>query len=261
MSIQAARSDSLAGRVAIVTGASSGIGRATAVLLAARGAKVLAVGRDEKRLAGLAAESKVATLSAAIETREACAAVATAARKLGPIAILVNCAGRGGYLDRPIWEQSSEDWRATMAVNLDAPFELTREAARDIRQLGWGRVVMISSTAGEVGAPSMSPYCASKHGVIGLMRSVAQDLAPLGGTCNAVLPGWVRTEMAERDAAQEAAQRGLSVAAIWAERAAANPARRVLEPEEIAKVVGFLLSDEAAGVNGEAITVSLGSVW
>lgn len=261
MTDHAANSQQLAGRVAVVTGASSGIGRATAVLLAARGAKVLAVGRDHARLAKLAAHSGVATLGAAIETTEACAAVAVAARKLGPIAILVNCAGRGGYLDRPIWEQSSADWRATMAVNLDAPFELTKAAAQDIRKAGWGRVVMISSTAGEVGAPSMSPYCASKHGVIGLMRSVAQDLAPFGATCNAILPGWVRTEMAERDAEQEATQRSLSVAAIWAERAAANPAKRVLEPEEIAKVVGFLVSDEAAGVNGEAITVSLGSVW
>ena len=257
----AAKSDALAGRVALVTGASSGIGRATAVLLASRGAKVLAVGREQARLAKLAAESGAATFVAAIETREACAAVAAAARELGPIGILVNCAGRGGYLDRPIWEQSSEDWRATMAVNLDAPFELTKAAAQDIREIGWGRVVMISSTAGEVGASSMSPYCASKHGVIGLMRSVAQDLAPLGATCNAILPGWVRTEMAERDANQEAAQRGVTVAAIWAERAAANPAKRVLEPDEIANVVGFLVSDEAAGVNGETITVSLGSVW
>jgi NAD(P)-dependent dehydrogenase (short-subunit alcohol dehydrogenase family) len=251
----------LAGRVAVVTGASSGIGRATALLLAARGAQVLAVGRDRARLATLAAESDVATFVASIETADGCAAVAAAARKMGPIGILVNSAGRAGYLDRPIWEQSSEDWRATMAVNLDAPFELTKAAAQDIRASGWGRVVMISSTAGEVGAPAMSPYCASKHGVIGLMRSVAQDLAPFGATCNAILPGWVRTEMAERDAELEAARRGLSVAAIWAERAAANPAKRVLEPEEIAKVAGFLVSDEAAGINGAAITVSLGSVW
>ncbi len=254
-------SDALAGKVAVVTGASSGIGRATAALLAGRGAKVLAVGRDKARLEQVAAESKVTNCVASLEAEGACATVVAAARRLGPIAILVNCAGRGGYLDRPIWEQSSADWRATMAVNLDAPFELTKAAAQDIRSLGWGRVVMISSTAGEVGAPSMSPYCASKHGVIGLMRSVAQDLAPLGATCNAILPGWVKTEMAERDAEQEAKQRGLSVAAIWTERAAANPARRVLEPDEIAKVVGFLVSDEAAGVNGEAITVSLGSVW
>jgi NAD(P)-dependent dehydrogenase (short-subunit alcohol dehydrogenase family) len=257
----AATSDALAGKVAIVTGASSGIGRATAVLLAARGAKVLAVGRDKARLTQVAAESKVTVCVAALETADACAAVTEAARKLGPIAILVNCAGRGGHLDRPIWEQSSADWRATMGVNLDAPFELTKAAAQDIRKIGWGRVVMISSTAGEVGAPSMSPYCASKHGVIGLMRSVAQDLAPLGATCNAILPGWVRTELAERDAEQEAKQRGLTIDAIWAERAAANPAKRVLEPEDIAKVVGFLVSDEAAAVNGEAITVSSGSVW
>ncbi len=257
----AVTSNLLAGKVAIVTGASSGIGRATAALLAARGAKVLAVGRDKARLAQVAAESNVTACVAAIETADACASVVAAARKLGPIAILVNCAGRGGYLDRPIWEQSSEDWRATMAVNLDAPFELTKAAAQDIRRAGWGRVVMISSTAGEVGAPSMSPYCASKHGVIGLMRSVAQDLAPLGATCNAILPGWVRTEMAERDAEQEANRRGLTVDAVWAERAAANPAKRVLEPEEIAEVVGFLVSNEASAVNGEAITVSSGSLW
>jgi NAD(P)-dependent dehydrogenase (short-subunit alcohol dehydrogenase family) len=261
MPTSAATSDSLAGRVAVVTGASSGIGRATAMLLADRGAQVLAVGRDAARLEALAAKSKVTPCVADVGTPDACAAVAVAGRKLGPISILVNSAGRGGYLDRPIWEQSSADWRATMAVNLDAPFELTKAAAQDIREIGWGRVVMISSTAGEVGAPAMSPYCASKHGIIGLMRSVAQDLAPFGATCNAILPGWVRTEMAERDAEQEAARRGLSVAAIWAERAAANPAKRVLEPEEIAKVVGFLVSDEAAGINGEAITVSLGSLW
>ncbi len=251
----------LAGRIAIVTGASSGIGRAVAVLLAARGAKVLAVGRDRQRLAELAAESGVAPLAVGIETREACAEVVAAARRLGPVAILVNAAGRGGSLDRPIWEQSSEDWRATMAVNLDAPFELTKAAAQDIRRQGWGRVVMISSTAGEVGAPAMSPYCASKHGIIGLMRSVAQDLAPFNATCNAILPSWVRTRMAERDAEQEAGKRGLSVEAVWGERAAANPAGRLVTPEEVAKVTGYLCSDEAAAVNGEAITVSLGSFW
>ncbi len=251
----------LAGRIAIVTGASSGIGRAIAVLLAARGAKVLAVGRDQPRLAALAAEADVTPLALGLETPEARAEVAAAARRLGPISILVNAAGRGGSLDRPIWEQSSDDWRATMAVNLDAPFELTKTAAQDIRRIGWGRVVMISSTAGEVGAPAMSPYCASKHGIIGLMRSVAQDLAPFNATCNAILPGWVRTRMAERDAEQEAAQRGLGVEAIWAERAATNPARRLVTPDEVANVAGYLCSDEAAAVNGEAITVSLGSYW
>jgi NAD(P)-dependent dehydrogenase (short-subunit alcohol dehydrogenase family) len=120
---------------------------------------------------------------------------------------------------------------------------------------------MVSSTAGQVGAPAMAPYCASKHGVIGLMRSVAHDVAPHGITCNAVLPGWVRTEMAELDAEQEAGQRGVDVDAVWAERAAASPAGRVLLPEEVAEVVAYLCSPASAAVNGEAITVSLGSPW
>jgi NAD(P)-dependent dehydrogenase (short-subunit alcohol dehydrogenase family) len=148
-----------------------------------------------------------------------------------------------------------------MAVNLDAPIELTRGLVPDMIETGWGRIVMISSTAGQVGAPSIAPYCASKHGVIGLMRSVAQDLAPHGVTCNAILPGWVRTEMAERDAEQEAARRGMSAEEVWAERAAEDPAGRVVTAEEVADVVAYLSSPAAAAVNGEAITVSLGSPW
>ena len=133
--------------------------------------------------------------------------------------------------------------------------------AHDIRRSGFGRIVMISSTAGEVGAPAMSAYCASKHGVIGLMRSIAHDIAPYGGTCNAVLPSWVRTEMAEQDAAKEAAQRGMSADAVWAERAQQNPAGRILDVQEVANVVSFLASAAASGVNGQAITVSIGSNW
>lgn len=257
----AGASSSLGGRVAVVTGASSGIGRATAALLAERGARVLATARDGDRLAVLERETGVTGFAVSLETAAGCAQAIGAARRLGPIAILVNCAGRAGYLDRPIWEQTAEDWRATMAVNLDAPFELTRAAVHDMRALGWGRIVMVSSTAGQVGAPAMSAYCASKHGLIGLMRSVAQDVAKVGATCNAVLPGWVRTEMAERDAEQEAARRGMTADAIWAERAAGYPTGRVLEPGEIARVIAFLAGEEASGINGEAITVSHGSLW
>ena len=107
----------------------------------------------------------------------------------------------------------------------------------------------------------MSPYCASKHGLVGLMRSVAQDVAPHGTTCNAIMPGWVRTEMAERDAEHEAERRGLSVDEVWTERAAENPAGQIVTPKEIADVVTFLCSEAAAGVNGETVTVSLGSHW
>ena len=255
------QSAEFSGRVAVVTGASSGIGRAIAVLLVSRGARVLAVGRDRSQLLDVADESGATPCVAQLERPGACSTVVDAARELGLIGILINAAGRPGSLDRPIWEQSSADWRETMAVNLDAAFELTRAAAQDMRAARKGRIVMISSTAGEVGAPSMSPYCVSKHGVIGLMRSVAQDMAPFGTTCNAILPGWVRTKMAERDAELEATSRNLSVEAIWTERAAANPAKRLVTPQEVAEVAAFLCSDAASGINGEAITVSLGSYW
>jgi len=251
----------LGGKVAIVTGASNGIGRAVAAQLTARRAKVLAVARDPGRLRNLESETGAIPFAVSIETAEACTDVVNRARQLGDPTILVNSAGRGGYLDRPIFEQTSEDWRQTLAVNLDASFELSRHVAHDIRRSGFGRIIMISSTAGEVGAPAMSAYCASKHGVIGLMRSLAHDIAPYGGTCNAVLPSWVRTEMAEQDALREAAQRGLFADDVWAERAQQNPAGRILDVQEVANVVSFLTSAAASGVNGQAITVSIGSHW
>jgi 3-hydroxybutyrate dehydrogenase len=251
----------MTGKVALVTGAGRGIGRATALALAERGVRVLGVARTESELAALAAEAPVEVFAESVATPEGCARVVEQARRLGPIAILVNNAGVGSFHERAIWDQDADVWRTAMAVNLDAPFHLTRLAARDMIERGWGRIVMVSSTAGEVGAPATSAYCASKHGVLGLMRAVAQDVARFGVTCNAVCPGWVRTAMAERHTEVEAERRGLAVETIWAERAEEYPAGRVVRAEEVAGVIAFLASEDASGVNGEAITVALGSVW
>lgn len=251
----------LKGQVAIVTGASRGMGRAAAIALAERGAKVLAVARDRDSLAALSSMPGMTVLPRSLTESGACAEIARAVGNLGPATILVHAAGRGGYLDKPIFDQDIDGWRETMAVNLDSAFELSQLVARDIREVNWGRIVLISSTAGEIGAPSMAPYCASKHGLIGLMRSVAQDIAPFGGTCNAVLPSWVRTDMAERDAELEAGRRNMTAEAVWAEREAANPARRLVSLEEVTAVISFLAGPASSSLNGQAITVSLGSVW
>lgn len=252
----------MTGRVALVTGAGRGIGRATALVLAARGARVMGVARSADELASLADEAPVEILAESVATEEGCTRILEEARsRLGPIEILVLNAGLGSAHERVIWKQDPGLWRETMAVNLDAPFHLMRLAVPDMRERGWGRIVAVSSTAGEIGGRGESAYDASKHGVIGLVRAVAQDVAADGITCNAVLPGWVRTAMAERSAEVEAERRRISVDDVWAERAASYPAGRVVTAEEVAETIAFLASEEASGVSGEAVRVTLGGIW
>jgi NAD(P)-dependent dehydrogenase (short-subunit alcohol dehydrogenase family) len=252
----------VSGRVALVTGAGRGIGRATALALAARGERVMAVARTESELASLSADIPVEYLVESVATEEGCARIVSETRaRMGPISILVSNAGLGGYHERPIWDQDPAIWRESLAVNLDAAFHLVRLSVRDMVDAGWGRIVIVSSTAGQVGGPAISAYNAAKHGVLGLMRSVAQDVIPHGVTCNAVLPGWVRTAMAEADVAEEARRTDRTPEQVWDAHAREYAAGRVLQPEEIAEVIAFLASDAAGGVNGEAVTVALGGRW
>jgi NAD(P)-dependent dehydrogenase (short-subunit alcohol dehydrogenase family) len=218
----------------------------------------MVVSRNVDELSSVGLEYVAADLG----TSEGCAqAVAETERRLGPIDLLVVNHGIGSAHERLVWEQDPEVWRETMRVNLDGPFELARLTVGGMCKRGFGRLVFTSSTAGEKAERSGSAYTASKHGVIGLARAVAQDAGPFGVTSNAVLPGWVRTEMAEKSARTEAERRGVTVAQVWEERASIYPQKRVLEPREIAQVIAFLCSDAAGGVNGEAITVALGGMW
>ncbi len=246
------------GRVALVTGGGRGIGREAALLLSAEGARVMIVSRSEDELASAGLEYVAADLG----TSEGCAlAVSQTERRLGPIDLLVINHGIGSAHERLVWEQDPAVWRETMRINLDGPFELARLAVGGMCRRGFGRAVFTSSTAGEKAERSGSAYTASKHGLIGLARAIAQDAGPFGVTSNAVLPGWVRTAMAERSAKVEAGRRGVSTEQIWRERAALYPQNRVLEPREVAQVIACLCSDAAGAINGEAITVALGGIW
>jgi NAD(P)-dependent dehydrogenase (short-subunit alcohol dehydrogenase family) len=246
------------GRVALVTGAGRGIGRATAELLAARGARVLGAARTERELAALGLPYAVADLG----TPEGCAAaVEETERRLGPIEILVCNHGIGSAHERVIWEQDPELWSETLRINLDGPFHLSRLVVRGMVARRYGRVVYTSSTAGQVAEQAGSAYTSSKHGLLGLMRSVALDAGPFGVTSNAVLPGWVRTEMAENSARAEADRRGISTEKVWAEREALYPPGRVATPAEVAEAIVFLASEESSGVSGQALVVALGGIW
>jgi NAD(P)-dependent dehydrogenase (short-subunit alcohol dehydrogenase family) len=218
----------------------------------------MAVARGENELASLGLDYTVADLG----TASGCSlAVEETVKRLGPVEIFVCNHGIGSAHERVIWEQNPALWEETMRVNLDGPFHLSRLVTAGMVEQGYGRVVYTSSTAGQVAEYAGSAYNSSKHGLLGLMRSVAQDGGAHGITSNAVLPGWVRTEMAERSARAEAKERGITPEEVWAERDKIYPPGRVVTPQEVAEVIAFLASEESRGVSGEAITVALGSIW
>ena len=245
------------GRVALVTGAGRGIGHETAGLLAARGARVMAVARSESELRETGLDYTVADLG----TLEGCEkAVTETLRRLGPVEIFVCNHGIGSAHEKVIWEQDTATWEETMRINLDGPFHLSRLILKHMVEQRYGRVVYTSSTAGQVAEFAGSAYNCSKHGLIGLMRSVARDAGAYDVTSNAVLPGWVRTAMAERSARSEATAAGITTEEVWRQRESLYAPNRVATPREVAEMIAFLASEESSGVSGQAITVALGGL-
>ncbi|MCW8846686.1 MAG: SDR family oxidoreductase [Gammaproteobacteria bacterium] len=246
------------GRVTLVTGAGRGIGKATALLLASRGARVMCVSRNQEELVATGLDYTVADLG----TVEGCElAVNETTRRLGPVQILVCNHGLGSAHEKVLWEQTPEVWDQSMRINLDAPFHLSRLLMPGMIKAAYGRLVYTSSTAAQIAEHAGCAYNASKAGLLALMRSAATDGGVHGITANAVLPGWVRTEMAERSALADAQQRGITTEQVWQERAALYPPKRVATPEEVAHMIAFLASEESSGVSGESIRVALGSHW
>jgi NAD(P)-dependent dehydrogenase (short-subunit alcohol dehydrogenase family) len=223
-----------------------------------RGAHVVAVARDKAALAQTGLDYVVADL----RTAEGCtAAVDEVEKRLGFVDVLICNHGIGSAHEKVLWEQAPETWDETMRINLHAAFHLSRRVLPGMVKRGYGRLVYTSSTAALIAEHAGSAYNASKSGLLGLVRSVAQDAGAHGITANGVLPGWVRTDMAERSARAEAKQRGITADEVWAERAALYPPGRVVTQDEVAQLIAFLASEESSGVSGESIRVALGAAW
>jgi NAD(P)-dependent dehydrogenase (short-subunit alcohol dehydrogenase family) len=253
----------LAGRHALITGAGRGIGAAIARRLAADGARLSLLGRQRDALEALAAELPAAACAQVLvcDVTEADAvanAWSQAVDAAGPVEILVNNAGQAA--SAPFGRTTDELWQRMLAVNLTGTFLCTRATLPGMQAAGWGRIVNIASTAGQRGYAYVSAYVAAKHGVIGLTRSLALEVAAKGITVNAVCPGYTETDLLRESLSNVVAKTGRSADEARAEFARHNPQGRIVQPEEVADAVAWLCTPAAAAINGQSISVSGGEV-
>ena len=256
--------DSITGKRALVTGASRGIGRSTALALAQAGVDVALAARGAEELGQVAAEiaalgRKTAVIPCDVtDASQVQRMIDDARAQLGGIDILVNNAGSAQsakFLSHP-----DELWHRMLAMNLTSVYYVTKAVAPEMVAQHWGRIITVASVAGKVGSRYTAAYTASKHGVLGLMKGVALELATTGVTVNAVCPGYVDTPMTDAAVANMISRTGMSEAEARAFLASASPQQRLVTPEEVARVVVFLAQEGSGGITGQAINVDGGSV-
>ncbi len=255
----------LAGQHAIVTGGSRGIGAAIADELARLGADLTLIGRNADTLAqtagGLQTRHQVTATPAVAdvtdETTIAAAFDAIRARVPQP-EILINNAG--GATSAPFTRLTEDQWQTALALNLTSAYRCTQQIVPAMLDGGYGRIVNVASTAGLTGYRYVAAYCAAKHGVIGLTRALALELASKGVTVNAVCPGFTETDMLDQSVQNIVDKTGRSADEARAQLAAGNPQGRLIQPEEVATTVGWLCLPASSAINGQAVAVDGGEV-
>jgi NAD(P)-dependent dehydrogenase (short-subunit alcohol dehydrogenase family) len=250
----------LCGKHVVVTGGGTGVGAAIATYLVELGAKVTIAGRRDAPLQALA--EKHANMGWAVcdvtSQAEITSGFEMARSNFGAIDIVV--ANAGAAESKPFSKLTTDDMQTMLDVNLMGVFNTFQAALPDMVASGWGRMIVVASTAGLKGYGYVSAYAAAKHGVVGMTRSLAIEVAKKGITANAVCPSYVDTPMTERTIENIMSQTGRDHDAAVTALTAGNPQGRLITPLEVAHTVGFLCSDQAASINGQAIALSGGEV-
>ena len=246
-------------RVAFITGASGGIGREIALAFAQEGANMGLAARSMDKLNVLADEIKSLGRRAVVcpcdlmISENIVSAIRKTVKELGPVDILVNCAGTFTLGEFQL--MTDEQWDTIMQTNLRAPFVAIREVLPSMIERKKGRIINIGSNSSKEGGPTSAVYAASKHGLLGLTKSLAAQVAPLGITANTICPGYVATAMFETSKKIRAAASGKSLEVITEELRNRLPTKRFIEPKEIAPLAVYLASDDSPSITGQAINV------